>query len=160
VVETLTVVALALLVVGVVGSVVPAVPGALASLAGIYLYWWSTGYADPSLPVLAAFTLVGGAAVVADYAGGAAAARAGGADLRTVAAAAVAGPVGLALAGPVGLLAATAGTVFALEYRRSGDAAESRRRAVYATVGVLASAAVQITLTALLLLAFLAVLLT
>ncbi len=75
--------AVVLLVGGVVGSVVPLVPGAGLSLAGIYLYWWSSGYATPGPWVLAGFTLVGLAAVVTDQIGGALAAGAGGASTAT-----------------------------------------------------------------------------
>ena len=39
----LVVLAFALLVGGVVGSLVPQVPGALLSLAGVFAYWYATG---------------------------------------------------------------------------------------------------------------------
>jgi uncharacterized protein YqgC (DUF456 family) len=158
-VDPFVLLAVGLLVVGVVGSALPVVPGALASLAGVLLYWWSTGYADPSLPVLAGFVVVGLATLVVDYAGGALAAKAGGAATWVVAVAAVVGLLGLTVAGPLGVLVGTAGAVFALEYWRGGDGVDSGRRAAYATVGVLASALVQVTLTALMLVAFLVVLL-
>lgn len=144
-------IALALLVVGVVGSVVPLVPGGLASLAGVLLYWWSTGYADPGPVALVALSLL---AVAVDQLGGAVAARAGGASLLTTAAAAVVGVALFFVAGPVGILAGVGGTVFVSEYRRHRDPKTGLRTAAYATVGVLASSAVQFLLTASILAAF------
>jgi hypothetical protein len=146
-VDIYALVAIALAVVGVVGVVVPLLPGALLSVAGALLYWWSTGYTDPSLPVLAALVFVGVLTVVLDYFGGAIAARAGGASSLTTGAAVVVGLVLLVVTGPVGFLLGIAATVFAVEFYRNEDAEASVRVALYATVGVLASTVVQVLLT-------------
>lgn len=158
-VEALTLVAVGLLVVGVVGSVVPALPGALLSVAGVLLYWWSTGYADPSTPFLVAFLVVGLLAAAVDYFGGAVAAGAGGASRWTVAAAGAVGLVLFFVVGPLGVLLGVAGTVFALELRRHGDARQGGRAALYAVVGILGSALVQLLLTVSMLVAFVLVVL-
>ncbi|MFC6726642.1 hypothetical protein ACFQE1_20185, partial [Halobium palmae] len=50
-VEPLVLVAFGLLLLGVVGSVVPGLPGALGSLAGVGLYWYASDFGDPSVPV-------------------------------------------------------------------------------------------------------------
>jgi uncharacterized protein YqgC (DUF456 family) len=147
VVELLTLVAFALLVVGVVGSVVPGLPGPFASVAGVLVYWYGSGFADPSPLVLAVLVLVGVGAAVVDLVSGAVAARSGGASTLTTVAATVVGLVLALLTGPVGLVAGVAGTVFAVEFVRSADADASARAALYATVGVLASAAVQVLVT-------------
>jgi uncharacterized protein YqgC (DUF456 family) len=142
-----TLAALGLCVLGVLGSVLPLVPGAGFSLAGVSLYWWASGYTEPGVVVfvgLAGLCLV---ALAFDLLGGAITARVGGASLRTTVAA---GGVGLALAlvtGPVGLLVGIAGTVFVLELRTDGDVERSGRVALAATVGVLASVVVQTLLT-------------
>ncbi|SEO71169.1 hypothetical protein SAMN04487948_104308 [Halogranum amylolyticum] len=146
--ELLALVALALLVVGVVGSVVPLLPGALCSLVGVYLYWWVSGYTAPGPFVLVGLTLVGLVALVVDYFSGPIAARAGGASLTTTAVAAVVGFALFFVAGPFGILLGIAGTVFAVEFVRNDDVDASLRTAAYATVGVLASSAVQVVLTA------------
>ncbi|MFC7154773.1 DUF456 domain-containing protein [Halomarina halobia] len=155
--EAVALAAFALLVLGVVGTVVPLLPGALLSLAGVYLYWWGTGYAAPGPAVLAALTLVGVAAVAVDYFGGAIAARSGGASWWTTALAATAGVLLMLVSGPFGLLVGVAGTVFVLEYGRHRDAREGAWTALYATVGVLASAVVQALLALSMLVAMLAV---
>ncbi|MFC4552925.1 MULTISPECIES: DUF456 domain-containing protein [Halorussus] len=145
--DLLVVAAFALLVVGVIGSVVPLVPGAALSLAGVYLYWWQSGFASPGLLALAAFTVVGLFAVVADHFGGAMAARAGGASLLTTVLASLAGIALLFVAGPVGLLVGVMGVVFAAEFYRTRDARGGARAAVFAALGVLGSAVVQLLVT-------------
>lgn len=153
-VDAFTVAAVVLLLLGVVGSVTPLVPGALLSLAGVYLYWWSTGYVSPGPLLLAAFTVVGLAALVFDYFAGAISARAGGASLSTTIAAAVVGVVLFFVAGPVGVLVGVAGTVFGVEFYRNRDVTQGAKTALYATVGMLASVVVQFLLTASMLVAF------
>ena len=150
--DALVLVALALCLLGVVGSLLPLVPGAAFSVAGVLLYWWHTRYADPGPFVLALLLGLALLALVLDWFGGAVSASAGGASTRTtLAAAVVALPLTL-VAGPVGLLLGVAGTVFALTYHENGDAEESARIAAYATVGMLASAVAQAFLTGLVLL--------
>lgn len=156
--EPVLLVAVALLLVGVVGSVVPLVPGTALSLAGIYFYWWSSGYTTPGLAVLVAFTVVGVAAMLADHFGGALAAKAGGASLGTTLLASVVGIVLLLVTGPVGLLLGVAGVVFVTEFYRTRDAGQGVRAAAYAAVGVLGSAVVQLIVTLSLLVGFLFVL--
>ncbi len=146
-VSALAWVALALAALGVVGSLLPAVPGATLSLAGVLLYWWSTGYTDPSLVVLAGFALVAVVAVVVDVAGSALAVRAGGASPLTAAVALVAGLVLGLVTGPVGFVVGVAGAAFAVELYRTGESEASTRAALYATVGVLGSAVIQTLLT-------------
>ena len=155
-VDVVLLVALALLIAGVVGSIVPAMPGALLSLAGVYLFWWSSGFVSPGPALLVALTLVGLLTVAVDYLGGAIAARAGGASMKTTALAAVVGFVLFFVAGPIGILVGIAATVFLAEYYRSQDARASGQAALFATVGVLASTAMQVLLTLTMLVAFVA----
>ncbi len=151
-------VALALLLAGVVGSILPLVPGAALSVLGVLIYWWSTGYADPGPVVLIALVLVGLVTVAVDWFGGAIAARVGGASATTAAVAALAGVALFFVAGPVGIVVGIAGTVFALEYVRNRDPEASARTALYATLGVLSSTVVQTLLTGSMLVVFVLVL--
>lgn len=156
-VETALLVAVALLVGGVIGSVVPLVPGAALSLAGIYGYWWASGYTEPGLPFLAAATVLGVSALALDYLAGAISAKAGGASWRTTAVAAIVGLALLVTTGPIGMLLGVAGAVFALEFDRSGEIGESLQTTLYTTFGTLASEAIQLLLTGALLVGFLLV---
>jgi hypothetical protein len=113
----------------------------------VLLYWWSTGYADPSLVTLAGFVLVAVATVAVDLGGSAIAVRAGGASSLTAGVALVAGIVLGLVTGPVGFVLGVAAAAFAVEYYRTGEGEASGRAALYATVGVLGSAVVQVLLT-------------
>lgn len=153
--EVAFLVAVGLLLAGVVGSVVPLVPGAGFSLAGIYIYWWTSGYTAPDPAILVAFTIVGLGAMAADQFGGAVAAGAGGASMRTTLVAGVVSVPLLFVAGPIGLVAGVAGTVFLAELYRTRSAGRSVRAGAFAALGVLGSAAVQLLVTLSLLAGFL-----
>lgn len=151
----LVVLAFVLLVGGVVGSLVPQVPGALISIAGVYTYWFATG--DPGIVLLVALTLVGVLTWVVDFAGGAVAARVGGASTTT---ALLAGLVGLVLffvTGPLGIILGVALTVFLVEFYRQQDARGGAKAALVTTVGMLASGVAQAMLTGSILLAMVGV---
>ena len=156
-VEPLAIVALGLLVVGIVGSVVPLLPGPLVSLAGVLLYWWQSGYAEPGASLLVALVIVGLVAVVAEYFAGAVSARAGGASTVATLLAAIVGVVLFFVAGPIGIVLGVGGTVFAVEFYRHQDPEQSLRTAIYAAVGMLASTVVQALLTVTMLVAMLLV---
>jgi uncharacterized protein YqgC (DUF456 family) len=152
-----TLVAFALLVAGVVGSLAPQVPGAPFSLAGVLVYWWGSGFAEPGLVVVSLLLVVGVLTWVVDWVGGAVAAKVGGASTKT---AILAGLVGLVLffvTGPVGILLGVAVTVFALEFYRQQDARASAKAAAVTTAGMLGSAVVQALLTGSMLLAMVGV---
>ena len=154
--DVVAVIAIVLLVAGVVGCVAPAVPGPPLSLAGVYLYWWGSGFSKPGTALLVALTVLGVLAIVADLASEVVSARVGGASLTTSVIAGVVGIVLLAVAGPAIALLAVVATVFALEYRRHRDAARGARAAAVVVVGMLGSAAIQLLLTASMLAAFVA----
>lgn len=151
-------IAIGLLLAGVIGSVTPMVPAGLLSIAGILVYWWSTGYTEPGTLFLVTFVLVGVLVLVADYASGIVAARAGGATTRNSLLGAVVGFVLLFVLGPLGLVIGLAGTVFVLELYQGKETDESAKTAGYALVGALGSGVVQFILTLGLLIAFLVVL--
>ena len=147
--------AVALLVLGVVGSVVPALPGMALSVVAVVGYWWHTGYAAPGTAFVAAVVIIGVLAVVLDAFAGALSARAGGASRLATAAAAVAGLVLFAFLGPLGIVVGVALAVFGVELYRGRTARAGARAAAFATAGMLASAAVQLLLTLSVLVAFL-----
>jgi len=144
--DPLVLVAFALLAAGVAGSVLPLLPSGLLSLAGVLLYWWATG--EPGFLLLAVLVGLSVVAALVDWLAGFVGARASGVSTRTAALAGVAGFLLMLPTGPLGLVAGVAGTVFAVEFRESADLSGSARRAGHATVGVLASAGMQVVLTA------------
>jgi uncharacterized protein YqgC (DUF456 family) len=149
-----TLIAVALMVIGVIGSFTPMLPGALLSIAGILVYAWSTNFARPNLWFLAGFIFVGLIAVITDYFAGSIAAKMGGASTKTSIIAGVAGFLAFFIIGPIGILAGVAATVFLREFLISGNAEKSLKAAAYSTAGVLGSTAVQFLITVSLLLGF------
>ena len=156
IVETgLVVLAFVLLVGGVVGSLVPQVPGAPISVAGVYTYWYATD--EPGALLLVALTLVGVLTWVVDFVGGAVAARVGGASTTTAVLAGVVGLVLFFVTGPLGIILGVAATVFVVEFYRQEDARQSLKAALVTTAGMLASGVAQAALTGSILLAMVGV---
>jgi uncharacterized protein YqgC (DUF456 family) len=151
----LVVLAFALLVGGVVGSLVPQVPGAPIAIAGVFTYWYATG--EPGTLLLVILTLAGVLTWVVDFAGGAVAARVGGASTTTAILAGLVGLVLFFLTGPLGIIVGVASTVFAVEFYRQRDARKGLKAAVVTTVGMLASGIAQAILTGSILLAMVGV---
>lgn len=152
--ETVTLVVLALLVVGLVGSVVPGVPAGLLALAGVYVEYLY-GIHEMSLWALAGFTLVGLLAIVVDYFGGPLAAKSGGASTKTTLLAGAVGLVLLVVSGPLGALLGVFATVLALELRREKTYDEALRSAVWSFAGMVGSGLVVFLLLASMLVGYL-----
>lgn len=153
--ELFLIAAVALMVLGVIGSLTPMVPGALLSISGIIVYWHGTGYTRPDSIFLAAFMLTGLFAVATDYLAGIVSAKIGGASNRTSIAAGIAGLLLFFVLGPIGILVGVVGVVFAREFLRTDDFGGSLKSAVYSGIGVLGSSVVQFVITVSLLIAFL-----
>ncbi len=147
--------AITLLVLGIIGSLTPMVPGALLSLAGVLVYSWSTGFADPNVLVLILLVLTGLTALIFDWLAGSVAAKAGGASNRTTIASGIIGLLAFFVAGPVGTVVGVALTVYIREFLRTGENNQSLKAGIYSAVGVLGSSLVQVVLTAMMLIIFL-----
>lgn len=150
-------VAVGLLLAGVAGAVVPLVPGPALSTLGVWLYWWSTGFAEPPLLVVALLTLVGVLGAAVDLGAEALGAKAGGASTLASVLGVVVGLVLLFVVGPVGLLVGVAGTVLVVEVYRGADLREGLRAAGLAVLASLASGLVQAVLALSMLVVFLGV---
>lgn len=153
-VEVVTTVAVLLLVLAVVGSALPAVPGPALSVVGVLLYWWGSGFTEPGTALLVALLALALLALVADWTASAVSARLGGASLRTTIAAGLAGVVFLFVLGPLGAIAGVVATVFLLEFHRHRDAHRGARTAAVVVLGMLGSTVVQVLLTTTVLVAF------
>lgn len=152
--ETLTVLILMLLVAGVIGSVVPLMPGALLSLSAVVIYFFRAD--DPSVLFTVFGVLTASFALIVDWFAGSIAAKYGGASNKTSLMAGIAGIFGFfLLGGPFGLAVAVATVVFVREFLIHGEEDKGLKAAVYATIGVLGSAVIQTMLTASILLGFL-----
>ena len=145
-VELVLIVAVALLGVGVAGSVVPLVPSGLVSLAGVWTYVLFGS--EPVGPVVVAvLTLTALLAAVFEHLGGPLAAKASGASNQVLVASTIGGLLLLFVLGPIGIIVGVVGTVFLLELKGGTDIETAARRSVYTAAGVLASSVAQILLT-------------
>ncbi len=151
-VDPVLVVALVFLVAGIVGSLVPSMPGPLLSVAGVLIFWlWGDGL---GAFVAVGLVAVGLFAVAADLLADAVSARVGGASWRTTLLASAVGLALLFVTGPLGIIVGVVGTVFALEYVETEDRRHAARAAATTSLGILASAVVQALLTLSMLLGF------
>lgn len=150
------IVAILLLLLGIVGSFTPALPGALISGIGIFIYWWSTGYTEPGTLFLTITAVLTVFALLVDWFAGAITAKIGGASNKTSFMAGIAGVLGfIFLGGPLGVLIAVGGTVFIREYLKHGEIKKARKSALYSALGFFASAFMQVLITSVLLVGFL-----
>ncbi|WP_435128926.1 DUF456 domain-containing protein [Halobaculum sp. D14] len=158
-VDLVTVLAVALLVAGVAGSVLPMLPAGALSLAGVYLYWFgdAPGGADEmSVWLLAGFTVVGVLTALLEHFGGALASKAGGASTSTMLVAAAASLLLFFVLGPLGVVVGTGVVVLGAELRAGKEFEEAMTASAWTVGGLLASAAAQFFLTLSMLVGFVA----
>lgn len=158
-VDVVTVAAVTLAVAGVIGALLPLVPGPILSLGGALLYWWGTGYTDPGGVVLTGFVLVAIVAVGADVLGSVLGTSAAGGSRWAAIAAGLAGVLLIPVAGPFGILLGVAFVTFVVAYRDTGETRAGLTAAAGGTLGMLASIVVQLGLTVGMLLALVVVIL-
>lgn len=119
------IVVVGLFLVGLIGTLLPALPGLPLIWLGIALYAWATGFAEISLAAVIWLGLLTGAVVAASYSSGVLATKVGGGTRWTVAGAAAGAIVGLMAASLPGLLMGSfLGAMVATwwETRRTGQA--------------------------------------
>jgi len=148
----LTAVAGLLLLAGVVGCLLPRVPGIPASLAGVYLYWYASGYSDPSTLLLGAITAMGVLAVSSSIIADVVSTRIGDASSLTLVLAGAVGSVLLVFTGPIAMFLGTTITVFLLEYRRQRDLKAGARAALAVVVSSIGSRLFRLALAVVILL--------
>ena len=124
--ELITILIISLLTAGVIGSIVPMIPGAFFSLTGILVYFFGSNEASIWLTVFGLLTA--GSALVFDWFAGSVAAKYGGASTKTSIAAGITGLLGfIFLGGPIGLAIAVMATVFVREYLIHGARVITRK---------------------------------
>lgn len=118
----LTALVLVLLVAGIVVTAAPKIPGGVfLSLSGVYLYWWASGFSEPSTSVLVILTLLGGTTLASKLLRPVIVKKVGGTPMLTTTLAGTVGAVAFFVWGTAGLVFGTFVTVFVLEYLRRGD---------------------------------------
>jgi len=146
--------ALTLMVLGIIGSFMPALPGPLLSILGVTVYFWSTGYAVPSPLIFTVIVLTGFVALVLDYVASYIGADKADASKKTAVAAAIASFLLFFISGPIGIIVGTGATVLVRELFLGKDIDAAFRSAVYTTVALLGSIFAKVGLTLLMLMLF------
>lgn len=146
--------AVLLMIGGIAGSLHPSLPGPLFSLAGVLIYWWSTGYSSPGIAAFIIIVLTGLLALVLDSVAGYLGVEKSGASRKTAYMAAAASFLLFFVAGPFGVIIGTAGVILARELMLGKDFDKALRSAVYSSVAMLASVIAKAALTSLMLLIF------
>ncbi len=148
------VLALALMVLGIVGSFLPAIPGPILSIIGVSVYFWSTGYTVPSPLVFSLVVLTGVFALGLDYLATYIGADKADASKRTAIAASIASFLLFFVSGPIGIVVGTGATVLVREIMLGKEFDKAFRSALYTTIALLGSIFAKVGLTALILLVF------
>lgn len=156
-VSVVTLVVLCLLIGGVLLSAIPGLPGTPLSLAGVYLYWWSSGYTAPSTLLLVGLTLLGVLALAAGLFGDVVAAKLGGASMLSAVGAGIVGLLLLVTTGPGVAILGMIVTVFLLEYRRQRSFRSGASAALAVVLGTFATRVFKILLNATILVVMLVV---
>jgi uncharacterized protein YqgC (DUF456 family) len=152
-----TAVAFGLLLVAVVASRLTRLPGELLSLAGVYLYWWGTGYAEPGRLTLGLLTLVPVLVLAGRAFDRFISTRVGGVSTVTATVGGFVGFVCFVFLGTTGLVVGTTVTVFVLEYVRRRDAKQSLVVAFAVVFGAFAATLIRVLMTLLVLLVMITV---
>ena len=140
------IIVLLLFVVGLIGTLVPALPGVGLIWLGIAIYAWASGFDPITLPMLGILAVMALLASGASYAGAALGSRLGGGKKLSIGGAVIGAIIGLMVANIVGLfvVAFLGAMIGALFEGKSGQAAA--KTAALTVVGIIGGVVLQFTL--------------
>ncbi len=140
-------IAIALMVAGLVGCVVPILPGPPLAWLGALYYGWQTGWAKISAPMLALMLVIALVGATADWWMGALGAKKGGASPWSQVAALAGGLIGLVVLSLPGMLIGSVLAIVAVEWNRRREWKSVMRAGGGYLVGFLLSIVVEIVCT-------------
>jgi uncharacterized protein YqgC (DUF456 family) len=143
--QLLWVLAVLLVLVGLAGVVLPALPGAVLIFVGLLLAAWADGFARVGVPTLVLLGVIAAATYAVDLAASALGAKRAGASTRAVVGAALGTLVGLFLGLPGLILGPLAGAIL-LEWTKHRDLERAKRVGMAAWIGFAVGSAVKIAL--------------
>lgn len=149
------IITLFLLIVGIIGSLIPGLPGPVFSILGVLLYWWSTSYQTPGNLFLILMLSTAILALIIDYIGAYIGAEKSGSSTKTAIAASVSALIFFLFTGPIGIILGVGVVVFLREILIGKDPDEAITSATATTIALLASTASKALLTTLVLIIFL-----
>ncbi len=128
-----------LMLTGLLGTLLPVLPGTLLIWTGALLYAWATNFQQVDGWLLLLLAILAGATVLAGYVSSAIGARTLGASRRGVAGAMIGGLLGFVVLGPVGVLAGPFAGAILGELTAGRKIQEAARVGVGSAIGVLGS---------------------
>lgn len=151
---TITIITAALMILGLAGTIIPALPGMGLIFGGIVLYAIATDFATISVTTVVIFGIVAGLGWLASLFGSAVGSKAGGGKPAAVIGAIIGSLFGASVAGPPGfMLGAFVGALIGGII--AGQPQEmALRSAFHSVVGILGGVILQFTLAVLLIIAF------
>jgi uncharacterized protein YqgC (DUF456 family) len=145
--EILILVSFILLALGPIGSVIPALPGPILSILGVYCFWWGNNLKEPEIVFLISLTVLGVIALLIDWFGPALASRLGGASTRTALVSGLIGLVGLILFGPLGMILSVFCTAVLVEFYRQRNFYRGLRAGIATLLGAVGAPLLQVLIT-------------
>lgn len=137
------IIALSLLSLGVIGSLIPIIPGPLFSMIGILFYWTATGFQEPHTFIVLLLTTTALFAVIIDYIAAYIGAKESGASNKTSKAAAISTIPFFLILGPFGIIIGPIIVVYLREKMTGKNQEEAFKSAKYTTLALIASTAVK-----------------
>lgn len=144
-IDIISVSAIIILLILVICSLFPLVPSGILSSLTVIIYWWYSGYSEPSVLVVVSLVILGILVEITDFMSGIIAGKLGGASSLPVMIGTVIGLILMFVIGPIGFILGISCTVFIYSYYNEEDTKkEALKKSGYTVVGVLASNVVQI----------------
>lgn len=143
-----------LMFIGLVGTIIPGLPGLGFVFGGILLFAYMTGFSVVGVPFVLAAGVVALVALLADYAGSALGARAGGGRWKSVLSGVIGLTIGAVLFGPLGIFLGALGGAFIGALIEGVGHERALRVALYTMLGIIGSALVQFMLAFALIIGF------
>lgn len=150
----LWVITISLFAVGLLGTVIPALPGTGFIFAGVLIYGLITSFSTISVPTVVVFGVVAGLTWLANYMGAAYGARTGGGKKLALAGTVVGAIIGVLAAGPIGLLVGAFIGALLGSLAEGQSTHEAAKVAVWSMVGVVGGAMVQFIISVSMIIAF------
>jgi uncharacterized protein YqgC (DUF456 family) len=153
----LWVIGIVLVIVGLIGTVLPALPGAMLIVAGLVLAAWANGFTKVGVGTLVVIGVIGAASYLVDFAAAALGAKKFGASPRAMLGAGLGTLAGLFL-GPVGIIFGPFVGAIIGELTVHRDMAKVGKAGLAAWIGFLAGMAVKVGIAFLMIAIFLSAL--
>lgn len=141
---TLLIIVIVLFLLGLAGTIIPALPGTSLIFVGILIHAIATNFAEVSITATIVFGLVALASVAVSYAGSMLGAKAGGGKAWSVGGTVLGGVVGTIVFGPLGLLVGAFLGALAGALYEGQSSTSATKAAFYSVLGIIGGTLIQL----------------